>query len=373
MKEIRQAVQQIQYSVRDISERAASRDDVVRLDIGQPDFDSPDAAKQAAKDAIDRGRITYTSLWGIDELREEIASFESHKADYSHDNIMATTGGIGALYCIFSTLCEPGENIVFNDPCWSVYPMLANASTAELRQVPYFDGGEVDVEAVEQAVDEDTKALVVNSPENPTGRVYTRDEIEQLAGIAERNDLYLIGDEVYDRLTYGKDHVSVAEVAPERSLIVNSMSKNFAMTGWRLGWVAADDPDLIHELGKVNRATTACPNFAAQHAALGALRNSMDYVDEMRQEYAERKALIEDELDRLGLDYVEPEGAIYIFPDVGRDSWEFAHDLLDEAGVSVVPGAPSGSDSSTNVRICFGSVGQDAIRDGMQRLADYLA
>ena len=372
MRPIRQSVRETDYSVREISEKAAKLEDIVRLDIGQPDFDSPQEAKDGARQALEDGGIGYTPLWGLDELRDEIADFESHKADYDRQNIMATTGGIGALYCIFSTLCEPGDSIIFNDPCWSVYPMLANCSTAELRQVPYFSDGELDVEAIEDAVDDTTKAIVINSPENPTGRVYTREEIQTLAGIAERHDLRIIGDEVYDRLTYGRDHVSVAEVAPERSLVVNSMSKNFAMTGWRLGWVATTDTDLLHDMGKLNRSTTACPNFLAQHAAMAALRESQAYVEEMRQAYQARKEVIEDELDRLGLDYVEPEGAIYIFPDVGQDSWNFAERLMEEAKVSVVPGSPSGTASSTNVRICFGAVGQDRIREGMDRLGAFL-
>ncbi len=372
MRPIRQSVRETDYSVREISEKAAKLEDVVRLDIGQPDFDSPRAAKDEAKQALEDESITYTQLWGLDELREEIAAFESHKADYGRENIMATTGGIGALYCIFSTLCEPGDEIIFNDPCWSVYPMLANCSTASLRQVPYFSNGDIDVAAIEDTINDATKAIVINSPENPTGRVYTRDEIEQLAEIAQRHDLRIIGDEVYDRLTYETDHVSVAEIAPERSLVVNSMSKNFAMTGWRLGWVATTDTDLLHDMGKLNRSTTACPNFLAQHAALGALQDGTDYIEEMRQEYRSRKAMIEDELDRLGLDYIEPEGAIYIFPDVRQESWEFAQRLMDEAKVSVVPGSPSGTDSSTNVRICFGAVGQERIREGMDRLGAFL-
>jgi aspartate aminotransferase len=371
MRKIRQSVLDAQYSVREISGKAEQLDDVVRFDIGQPDFDTPKAAKQAAKEAVDQ-HITYTSLWGIQPLRDEIAAYEGHKADFDGENVMVTTGGIGALFSIFSTLCEPGEKILFNDPCWMVYSLISNASTATFSQTPYFKDGKINKKGIRDAIDRNTKAIVINNPENPTGRVYSRDELETIIDIAAEHDLWVIGDEVYDHLTYGKEHVSVAEIAPERSIIVNSMSKNFAMTGWRIGWAACTHDDLIHQIGKLNRSTTACPNFIGQHAALAALQKSQSYVEEMRQQYQQRKQAIERHLDDMGLDYVDPDGAIYIFPNVGKDSWAFAEQLLQEAGVSVVPGEPCGNDSKQNIRICFGSVGRDDIDEGMQRLKSFL-
>ncbi|MDY6778873.1 MAG: pyridoxal phosphate-dependent aminotransferase [Candidatus Nanohaloarchaea archaeon] len=372
MQPLRDDVTQAQYSVREISEQAAAQDDVVRFDIGQPDFDTPRKAKKAAQKAISEEHITYTALWGIEELRKEVASFESHKAAYTEEQVMVTTGGIGALYCLFTSLAEPGDSIVFNDPCWSVYPMLSKCSTAEMRQVPYFKQGEVNTSGIRDTIDDDTVAIVINNPENPTGRVYSRDELEQIIDIAAEHDCWVIGDEVYDRLTYGSDHVSVAEIAPDRSFVINSMSKNFAMTGWRIGWLLSPDIDILKHIGKLNRSTTACPNFVGQQAALAALQKAGNYPESMRESYQERKQAIEDHLDRIGLDYVDPEGAIYIFPDIGEDSWSFARDLLDEAGVAVVPGAPSGSDSQDNIRICFGSVAKEGIEEGMERLADFI-
>lgn len=372
MHHIRESVQQAQYSVREISEQASQTQGAVRFDIGQPDFDSPPEAKQAAIQAIENNHITYTSLWGIPELRQEIASFESHKTSLTAEHIMATTGGIGALYAVFSTICEPGDNILFNDPCWMVYSMLSRCSIPEFRQTPYFQDGNVNIDGIEQAIDENTQAIVINNPENPTGRVYSRKELNAIIDIAQKHDLWIIGDEVYDKLVYGRKHVSVAELAPHNSILINSMSKNFAMTGWRLGWVACKDTDLIHQAGKLNRSTTACPNFVSQHAALEALRSSTSYADRMRQQYQERKKLVEQHLDNIGLDYVDPEGAIYIFPDIQQDSWKFAKQLLKQAKVSVVPGAPCGKTSTTNIRICFGSVGTEGINKGMERLKNFL-
>ncbi|MDY6789169.1 MAG: aminotransferase class I/II-fold pyridoxal phosphate-dependent enzyme [Candidatus Nanohaloarchaea archaeon] len=372
MKGIRKSVKDARYSVREISEKAERMDEVTRFDIGQPSFDTPEAAKKAAKKAISRERITYTSLWGIPELRKEVADFESKKSSYSAENVMVTTGGIGALFSVFSTLCNPGENIVFSDPCWSVYPLIVSGSSAEMRQTPFIKNGKVNHSGIRDRIGPDTKAIVINSPENPSGRVYTKKQIKEIVDIARENDIWVIGDEVYDRLTYGKEHVSVAEIAPERSLVINSMSKNFAMTGWRIGWVISRSKELINEMGKLNRSTTACPNFPAQHAALEALRSSKDYVEEMRKEYQERKEILEKELDNMGLEYTEPEGAIYIFPDIGMDSWRFSTKLLKEAKVAVVPGEPSGKDSRNNIRICFGSVGRDEIKEGMKRIESFM-
>ncbi len=372
MRDIRKSVKEGNYSVREISEEAGKKEDIVRFDIGQPSFDTPENVKKAAREVINEEKITYTSLWGIEDLRQEAADFESHKAKYNKENVMITTGGIGALYCVFSTLCNSGDNIVFSDPCWPVYSLISKSSTSELRQVPFIKDGEINAEAIRSKIDNRTKAIVINSPENPTGRIYSREEIDELAEIARENDLWIIGDEVYDRLTYGREHVSVAEVAPKRSLIINSMSKNFAMTGWRIGWVATKSKELIHELGKLNRSTTACPNFVGQYAALEGLKNSKDYIEIMRQTYSERKKLIQEELDDIGIKYVNPEGAIYIFPDVERDSWKFSKELLDHAGVSVVPGEPSGRDSRNNVRICFGTVSKKEIKEGMRRMREFM-
>lgn len=371
MKHIRQQVRDTTYSVREISEAAAEREDIIRLDIGQPNFDTPEVAKKAAREAT-QNQVTYTPLWGIDSLRETIASFESHKADYTKENIMVTTGGIGALFSVFSTIAGHDETILFNDPCWSVYSMITNASPATYRQTPFFDDTGVAEDQIESAIDESTRAIVVNNPQNPTGRRYTKEELETIAGIAERNDISIIADEVYDRLVYDEEHIPMASIAPDRTLTINSMSKNFAMTGWRIGWVATTDTDLLHHMGKLNRATTACPNFIAQYAAEAAITEAQEYVKEMRQTYHERRDMVVETMKTLGLDSVRPEGSIYAFPDVTVDSWTAAKELLHDYDVAVVPGEPSGPDSDTHIRLCFGSADKDQLEEGLNRIAQYI-
>ncbi len=369
MHPVRDPIQQVSFSIREISDRAAELDDVVRLDIGQPDFATPTAVTDKIGDVLADQAVTYTSLWGIPELREQIAAFESHKSTLSADNVMVTTGGTGALYCILNALLDTGDTVVMNDPAWSPYQMITAATPGTHRQVPYIaDDGTVRDDAIRDTIDDRTAAMIINTPENPTGRVYTREQIQQLCDIAADEDLYIIADEVYDQLLYGADHYSPAQYMPDRTLVVNSVSKNFAMTGWRLGWVSAQDTDLIHELGKVNRGTTACPNFPAQQAALIALQEAQDYAATMRDTYHDRRDLVMDRIHDLGWDCVEPEGAIYAFPNTGQDSWDFALDLLDDAGVAVVPGANCGTHSDTNIRICFGSADTEQLEEGFDRI-----
>lgn len=372
---VRTDIRDIEFSIREISDRAAQLDDVVRLDIGQPDFDTPPVVKEQMLQVLEKQNPTYTSLWGIPDLREEIAAFENHKFDLSMDHVMVTTGGIGALYCILDAFLDHGDNVVMNDPAWSPYHLLVAATAGTHQQAPYFDAdGNVREDAVRNAIDEHTKAIILNTPENPTGRVYTEEQVKTLCGIAAEKDVYIIADEVYDQLLYdGAEHVSPATVAPERTLVVNSLSKNFAMTGWRLGWVSAQDADLIHELGKVNRATTACPNYVSQQAALIALREAQGYADKMRDEYEKRKKTLMRRVQELGWDCVEPRGAIYAFPDVKRDSWEFSLELLEDAQVAVVPGANCGTNSDTNIRICFGSASTEQLEEGFDRIEAFVS
>lgn len=370
---LRKSVQEATFSVREISDKAEQKDDVVRLDIGQPDFPTPPEVKQEIADKMTEYRITYTSLWGIPELREEIAAYESWKTSLSPENVIATTGGIGALSCILNGFLDPGDEVLMDDPAWMPYSLIGKVSPGDVRQVSFFQDGEVDAERVETVIDDNTELLLLNSPSNPEGRVYSEEDVRELGGIAEDNGLWIVSDEVYDHLLYGDaEHKSPAEFFPERTIIVNSMSKNFAMTGWRLGWVAASDEELIHELGKANRAFTACPNFLAQKGALTALRHSTGYVEEMVDAFEERRDLVARYLDELGWDYVTPQGAIYAFPDTGVESWRFSRELLEEKGVAVIPGAEAGDSSTTNIRICFGSVAEPEIREGFERIKDFV-
>ena len=363
---MRERIENIDLSIRKISEKAAEQEEVVRFDIGQPSFDTPEHIKEAAKKGLEN-KQGYSPMLGLEELREEVAKEESGKKglEINSDEVMVTTGGMGALYAIFAAMLGENDEAVFNDPCWGPYKMISEVSENQWSQVKYWDDNrELRPEAEEKIAEADM--AVVNSPGNPTGYVLNEDQARKIAEVAEENDTFLISDEVYHRLTYGKQHFSPAAYT-DNAAIIGSVSKNHAMTGWRIGWII-DRPENIEEYAKVSRASTACPPRISQYAAIEALKND-SHVEEMQEAYEERRDLLVERMNDLGWDFVAPEGAIYAFPKVGEDSWEFCMDMI-EKGVAMVPGEPMGPGSDQNVRICFGSTTKEEIEEAFDILED---
>lgn len=368
---MRERVENIDLSIRKISEKAGKIDDIIRFDIGQPSFDTPEHVKEAAKRGLEN-KQGYSPMLGLEELREAIVEEENDKIGFGDDGInlqkehvMVTTGGMGGLYAIFAARLGEEDKAVFNDPCWGPYKMISEVSGNEWTQVQYWDENRnLREEAKEEIRDADL--VVVNTPGNPTGYVLTEDQAREIGEFADENDTFLISDEVYHRLTYGKEHYSPAVHACD-SAIIGSVSKNHAMTGWRIGWII-DEEENIEQYAKVSRASTACPPRISQYAAIEALKND-SHVEEMREAYKERRNLLVERMKDLGWDFVAPEGAIYAFPEVGEDSWDFCMEMIDE-GVAMVPGEPMGPESDQNVRICFGSTTKEEIKKAFERLEE---
>ena len=370
---MRDRIENIDLSIRKIAQKAGEQDHIVRFDIGQPSFDTPEHVKEAAKTGLEN-KQGYSPILGIEDLRTAIAGEENGKNGYGgdgkeivEDNIMVTTGGMGALYAIFAARLGENDKAVFNDPCWGPYKMISEVSGNEWSQVQFWDD---DRNLREEAKSEIAEAdlVVVNTPGNPTGYVLTEEQAEEIGKVADENDTFMISDEVYHRLTYGKEHYSPALYTDEAA-VIGSVSKNHAMTGWRIGWIV-DEVDNIEEYAKVSRASTACPPRVSQYAAVEAIEND-SHVEEMRTAYSERRDLLVERMERLGWGFRAPEGAIYAFPDVGSDSWDFCMSMIEE-GVAMVPGEPMGPGSDTNVRICFGSTTKGEIEDAFDRLEDEL-
>ena len=363
---MRERIQNIDLSIRKISEKAAEQEDIVRFDIGQPSFDTPEHVKEAAKKGLEE-KQGYSPMLGIEDLREAVADEESGKKGLEVDSneVMVTTGGMGALYAIMAARLGSDDKAVFNDPCWGPYKMISEVSENQWTQVQYWnDDRELREAAREEIADADL--VIVNTPGNPTGYVLNEDQAREIAEVADENDTFLVSDEVYHRLTYGREHYSPAAYTSEAA-IIGSASKNHAMTGWRIGWLV-DSPGNIEEYAKVSRASTACPPRISQYAAVEALQND-SHVDEMREAYEERRDLLVKRMEELGWDFVAPEGAIYAFPEVGEDSWDFCMDMIED-GVAMVPGEPMGPDSDRNVRICFGSTTTEEIEKAFDRLEE---
>jgi len=256
---------------------------------------------------------------------------------------------------------------LFNDPCWGPYKMISEVSENEWAQIQYWDE---DRKLREEAKEEIKGAdlLVVNTPGNPTGYVLTEEQAREIAEFADKHNTFLVSDEVYHRLTYGKEHYSPAAYS-SNYCIIGSASKNHAMTGWRTGWII-DCPENIQQYAKVSRASTACPPRISQYATIEAIKND-SHVKEMRKAYKERRNLLVERMENLGWNFVAPEGAIYAFPEVGQDSWTFCLDMI-EKGVAMVPGEPMGPKSDQNVRICFGSTTKEEINRAFDILEDEL-
>ncbi len=370
---MRKRIQNIDLSIRKISEKAADQQEIVRFDIGQPSFDTPDHIKEAAKQGLEN-KQGYSPMLGLEELRQAVADEENTKIGYGEDgkkilkeHVMVTTGGMGALYAIFAARLGEEDKAVFNDPCWGPYKMISEVSGNQWNQVQYWDE---DRNLREEAKEEIAEAdlVVVNTPGNPTGYVLSEEQAREIGEFADENDTFLISDEVYHRLTYGREHYSPALYA-DQSAIIGSVSKNHAMTGWRIGWII-DEEENIEEYAKVSRSSTACPPRVSQYAAIEALQND-SHVEGMRETYEERRDLLVERMEELGWDFVAPEGAIYAFPEVGEDSWDFCMDMIDE-GVAMVPGEPMGPDSDQNVRICFGSTTTEQINQAFDILEEEL-
>ena len=368
---MRERVENINLSIRKISEKAGEQEEVVRFDIGQPSFDTPEHVKEAAKQRLEN-KQGYSPMLGLEELREKIACEENTKIGYGaegkkiqKEHVMVTTGGMGALYAIFSARLEQDDKAVFNDPCWGPYKMISEVSENQWTQVKYWDENrDLREEAKKEIAEADM--VVVNTPGNPTGYVLSEEQAKEIGEFADENNTFLISDEVYHRLTYGREHYSPAAYACD-SAVIGSVSKNHAMTGWRVGWVV-DKKENIEEYAKVSRSSTACPPRISQYAAIEALEND-SHVEQMRKTYKERRDLLVERMNDLGWDFVAPEGAIYAFPEVGQDSWDFCMNMIEE-GVAMVPGEPMGPDSDQNVRICFGSTTKKEIKKAFKILED---
>jgi aspartate aminotransferase len=363
--------------------------DVISFGAGEPDFDTPQRVKDAAVDAMRRGQTKYTEVGGIPELRAAAcAKFKRDNGlDYEPADILISCGAKHTLYNIFTALLDPGDEVIVPSPYWVSYPEQARLLDGVPVPVPTREatGFDLDPDAVAAAVTPRTKLVVLNSPNNPTGAVFSRAAMEAVARLAVERSLWLVSDECYEALTFEGRHVSVASFGPEvkaRTIVVNTCSKAYAMTGWRIG-LAAGPRAIIKAMTDVQSQVTSNPSSIAQWAAVEALSGPQDEVAKMAGEFDRRRHLIVGGLNALpGVRCVMPKGAFYAFADVsglfGRrrasgatlaSSGDVASFLLDEARVAVVPGADFGSDR--HIRLSY-ATSEALIRDGLARMGEAL-
>lgn len=363
MKPLSQAVASVPPSgIRRFFDVAAQLEDCISLGVGEPDFVTPWHIREAAIWAIEKGFTTYTSNYGLFTLRQRIAAHlqTRYGVNYSpEDQILVTVGVSEALDIAMRALLNPGDEVIFFEPSYVSYAPCVLFAGGKPVTVPtdYRQGFQPDVDRLRQAITQRTKAILLCYPNNPTGAVASRALLEEVVRIAAEHDLYVISDEIYDRLIYDAEHTCVASLpgAAERTILLGGFSKSYAMTGWRIGYACAPAP-IIEMMMKVHQYTMLCAPIAAQKAAEEALEHGEPEVERMRREYDRRRRLIVKRLNEIGLECVPPQGAFYVFPSIrctGLCSEEFTEQLLWEERVAVVPGNVFGNSGEGHVRLSY--------------------
>ncbi len=361
--------------------------DVVNFGVGEPDFDTPENIKEAAIKAIKEGFTKYTPVGGIDILKDAvIEKFKKDNGlDYTREEIIISCGAKHSLYNINQAILSPGDEVLIPSPYWVSYPDQALLNDA----VPVFvktyekDSFMLRTESLKEHITPKTKLLILNSPSNPTGLTYDPKTLEGIAEIILRHNMYVISDEIYEKLTYdGVKHVSIASLGKEikqRTIVVNGLSKSYAMTGWRIGY-AAGPKDIIKAMTNIQSQSTSNPTSIAQKAAVEALRGPQDFIRTMLEEFDKRRKFLVDSLNKInGISCLKPTGAFYAFPNTSalygkqhdgktiNSSSDFAMYLLEEAKVALVHGAAFGDDSY--VRLSY-ATSIDMIKKGVERIAE---
>ena len=355
--------------------------DICSLSAGEPDFDTPAFIRQAAAQALEAGHTRYGPAAGEPELREAIAAKISgeNKVPTSADQVLVTNGGKQALFNLFQVLLGPGDELLLPAPYWLSYPDMAQLAGASVRLIPSSaaEGFRLDPERLDAAITPASKLLVLNSPGNPTGMVLSRPELEAIATVLRRHpQVAVVCDEIYEfLLAPGHQHHSFAAVAPDladRVFTVNGFAKGWAMTGWRIGWLAGPATVVKAAIALQSQSTSNVCSFA-QYGALAAVSGPRDCVHTMAEQFNRRRSLLSDGLRQIpGLELLPPEGAFYAFPDVsstGLDSMTICNRLLDEQGLAVVPGVAFGDDRCIRLSC---AAGEATINDGLARLRRFI-
>jgi len=366
------------FYVMEILERAKELEqrgrEIIHLEIGEPDFDTPECVKQAARQALDRGETHYTHSMGIPELRQSISRHynKTYHVDIDPDQIIVTAGTSPAMFMLFAALLHPGDQVVISDPHYACYPgfiRFAGGIPVKIR-AGQENGFQLSPEEVKKALTPRTRGILINSPSNPTGNVTPAEIIQELADLGP----YIVSDEIYHGLVYkGKEH-SVLEFT-DKAFVLNGFSKLYAMTGWRLGYIIAPGP-FVRTLQIVHQNFFISANSIAQWAGIAALENAHEDVFQMKQTYNKRRQYLLERLGRMGFRItVEPTGAFYVLANarfLSDNSYELAFDILDKAGVGVAPGIDFGEGAEGYLRFSYAN-SLENIRVGMDRLEKYIS
>ncbi len=348
--------------IRRFFDLAETMDNVISLGVGEPDFRTPWAIRQAAISTLERQAIFYGANSGLLQLREEISHFmeRKYKLKYCPENeLLVTIGGSEAVDLTFRTLLNPGDEVLITEPCFVCYAPLVSMADGVPVSLPTQEKNEfrLTAEELKAKITPKTKLLMLSYPNNPTGAIMRRADYEAIAEVLRGTDIMVLSDEIYSEMTYGAKHVSIAELdgMRERTIVVNGFSKTFAMTGWRLGWMAAP-PEIIAQARKIHQYAIMCAPMVSQRAAIEALRHCDADCAHMIEEYDHRRRFLLERFAQMGLRCFPAQGAFYLFPSIessGMTSEEFCEKLLQEEHVAVVPGSAFGESGKNNIRISY--------------------
>lgn len=354
--------------------------DAISLGVGEPDFDTPWHIREEGIYSLERGRTFYTSNAGLKELKEEIAAYLDRRFDLPYDpghEIVVTIGGSEAIDAAFRAMLNPGDEVLLPQPSYVSYePCIVLADGVPvpiaLREE---DGFKLTKELLLGAITDKTKILVMPFPNNPTGAIMTKEDLEEIVDVIIEKDLFVISDEIYSELTYGSNHVSIASFPgmKERTIVINGFSKSYAMTGWRLGY-ACGPRVIMDQILKIHQYAIMCAPTTSQYAAVSALKKGDADVERMRTAYNQRRNYLMRRFDKMGLQCFEPFGAFYVFPSIkefGLTSEEFATRLLQQEKVAVVPGIAFGTSGEGYVRISYAYSIED-LKEALERVEHFI-
>lgn len=356
--------------------------DILSFSAGEPDFDTPEPIKLAAKAALDQGFTKYTQVAGIPELKQAIANKleRENGLHYESKQILVSNGAKQSLFNVFQALIDKGDEVIIPAPYWVTYPELVTYSGGSnvFIETNEQNGFKITAKSLRQAITSKTKALVLTTPSNPTGMVYTKQELESIAQVLQGSSIVVIADEMYEKLLYDGEFVSVGSISQdmfERTITINGLSKSVAMTGWRMGYCACADTTLIKLMTNLQSQCTSNINSITQKASIIALEGGVDtQIESMRQAFLARRDLAVAGINQIkGLRTLSPQGAFYLFISIGNacggDSMEFCKQLLEQEGVALVPGSAFGMDSF--VRLSF-ACSSEQLNQGIARIAHFM-
>ena len=382
-KRFNKQLDKIQVSlIRQFDQAISEIPGVLRLTLGEPDFTTPDHVKEVAKRAIDQDQSYYTGMSGLLTLRQAASDFvkEKYQLDYNPENeILVTIGATEALSATLTAILEEGDKVLLPAPAYPGYEPIVNLVGAEIVEIDTTENGFVLMpEMLEKAILEQgdkLKAVILNYPANPTGITYSREQLEALAAVLRKYEIFVVCDEVYSELTYtGENHVSLGTMLRDQAIIINGLSKSHAMTGWRLGFIFAP-ANFTAQLIKSHQYLVTAANTMAQHAAVEALTAGKNDAEPMKKEYIQRRDYIIEKMTKLGFEIIKPDGAFYIFAKIpagyNQDSFAFLKDFAQKKAVAFIPGAAFGQYGEGYVRLSY-AASMGTIREAMKRLEEYM-